>query len=41
MENSGYKRREVFEPYKVVSANQIHEAIQKMGEKTDLTANEE
>ena len=25
--------REVFDPYKVVSANQIHEATQKMGER--------
>jgi len=41
MEISGHKRREVFDPYKVVSANQIHEAIQKVGEKAGLTANEE
>jgi hypothetical protein len=32
MEISGYKRREVLDPYKVVGAKQMHEAMQKMGE---------
>jgi hypothetical protein len=41
MEISGYKRREVFDPYNVVSAEQIHEAMQKVREKAGHTAKEE
>lgn len=41
MEISGYKRREVLDPYNVVSTKQIHGAMQKVGEKASLTANEE
>jgi hypothetical protein len=40
-EISGYKRRRVFDPYNVVSAEQIHEAMQKVREKAGHTAKEE
>jgi len=40
MEISGYKRREVFDPYKVVSTKQLHEAMQKVRERAGLTSKE-
>jgi integrase len=41
MEISGYKRREVFDPYKVATIQQIHEAMQKVREKAGHGAKEE
>jgi integrase len=41
MEVSGYKRREVFDPYNVVSTTQLHEAMQMVRERVGLTSSKE